>query len=321
MQRWLATLFLVAGFAAPLPVRAQDFPTHVVRLIVNSQAGGTTDATTRLLADELSRRWGQPVIVEDVVGAGGNLGAAQVMRAEPDGHTLLVSHPGPLTINGLLYKSMPYDPAKFVPVSILVTFPNALVVSRALGVASLRDLIAYGKANPGKLSYGSQGVGTTTHLAGALLAARAGIDMVHVPYRGSPAAILDLTSGRLDVMFDNLGTATPQHLAGATRILAVADDRRAAALPEIPTFAEAGMAGFRSVTWFGLMAPENTPRPLVDRISRDVAAVFADPQFLARLKPLNVDPVAANPAEAAKFIAAETALWGQVVRDSHISPE
>jgi len=304
-----------------LPAFAQDFPTRTVRLIVNSQAGGTTDQTTRLLADELSKRWNQSVIVENVVGAGGNTGAAQVVRSEPDGHTLLVSHPGPLTINGLLFKSMPYDPKALVPISILVTFPNALVVSRELKVESVAALIAYGKANPGKLTYGSQGVGTTTHLAGSLFGARTGIEMVHVPYRGSPAAIMDLTGGRLAMMFDNLGTATPQHQGGNTRILAVADTKRSPSLPEIPTLAEAGVKDFRSVTWFGLMAPEKTPSQVVARISRDIVALYKDPSFVAKLRSFNVDAVGAAPDEAAKFIAQETVLWSNVVRDAKISPE
>jgi tripartite-type tricarboxylate transporter receptor subunit TctC len=316
-------LSLAAIFVAGLvwPAIAQDFPARTVRLVVNSQAGGTADQTTRLLADELSKRWNQSVIVENVVGAGGNTGAAQVARSEPDGHTLLVSHPGPLTINGLLFKSMPYDPKALVPISILVTFPNALVVSRELKVESVVALIAYGKANPGKLTYGSQGVGTTTHLAGSLFGARTGIEMVHVPYRGSPAAIMDLTGGRLAMMFDNLGTATPQHQAGNTRILAVADDKRSPALPEIPTLAEAGIKDFRSVTWFGLMAPEKTSPQLIARISRDIVALYKDPAFVAKLRSFNVDAVGAAPEEAAKFIAQETVLWSNVVRDAKISPE
>jgi len=316
-------LSLAAIFVAGLvwPAIAQDFPARTVRLVVNSQAGGTADQTTRLLADELSKRWNQSVIVENVVGAGGNTGAAQVARSEPDGHTLLVSHPGPLTINGLLFKSMPYDPKALVPISILVTFPNALVVSRELKVESVAALIAYGKANPGKLTYGSQGVGTTTHLAGSLFGARTGIEMVHVPYRGSPAAIMDLTGGRLAMMFDNLGTATPQHQAGNTRILAVADDKRSPALPEIPTLAEAGIKDFRSVTWFGLMAPEKTSPQLIARISRDIVALYKDPAFVAKLRSFNVDAVGAAPEEAAKFIAQETVLWSNVVRDAKISPE
>jgi tripartite-type tricarboxylate transporter receptor subunit TctC len=320
MRRLIAAAALAASFSMPTLAFGQDFPSRLVRIIVNSQTGGTADQTSRLLADELSRRWSQPVVVEDVAGAGGNIGAAQALRAEPDGHTLLVSHPGPLTINGLLFKSMSYDPAKVAPVSILITFPNALVVSKSLGINTLAELIAYAKANPGKISYGSQGIGTTTHLAGSLLSETLGAGMVHVPYRGSPAAILDLTAGRLDMMFDNLGTATPQDKAGATRILAVADDKRSPILPDVPTMAEAGLPGFRSVTWFGLMAPERTPKPIIDKIQKDVAAIFADPSFLARLKALSVDPVAMTPEASAKFIAEETVLWSKVVRDAKISP-
>ena len=320
MRRFIAAAALAATLALPTLARGQEYPTRMVRLIVNSQAGGTADATTRLLADELSRRWSQSVIVEDVTGAGGNIGAAQALRAEPDGYTLLVSHPGPVTINGLLFKSMAYDPTKVAPVSILITFPNALVVSKSSGINSLEEFIAYAKSNPGKITYGSQGIGTTTHLAGSLLSERLGAGMVHVPYRGSPAAILDLTAGRLDMMFDNLGTATPQHKAGATRIIAVADDRRSPILPDVPTMAEAGLPGFRSVTWFGLMAPERTPRPIVDKIQKDIAAIFADPVFFARLRTLSVDPVAMTPADSAKFIAEETVLWSKVVRDAKISP-
>ena len=320
MRRFIAAAALAATLALPTLARGQEYPTRMVRLIVNSQAGGTADATTRLLADELSRRWSQSVIVEDVTGAGGNIGAAQALRAEPDGYTLLVSHPGPVTINGLLFKSMAYDPTKVAPVSILITFPNALVVSKSSGINSLEEFIAYAKSNPGKITYGSQGIGTTTHLAGSLLSERLGAGMVHVPYRGSPAAILDLTAGRLDMMFDNLGTATPQHKAGATRIIAVADDRRSPILPDVPTMAEAGLPGFRSVTWFGLMAPERTPRPIVDKIQKDIAAIFADPVFFARLRTLSVAPVAMTPADSAKFIAEETVLWSKVVRDAKISP-
>jgi len=320
MHRFFAAAALAASLVLPTIAAAQDYPNRLVRIIVNSQTGGTADATTRLLADALSRRWSQPVVVEDVVGAGGNIGAAQALRAEPDGYTLLVSHPGPITINNLLFKSLSYDPAKIAPVSVLITFPNALVVSKSLGVKSLAELIAYAKANPGKITYGSQGIGTTTHLAGSLMSERLGAGMVHVPYRGSPAAILDLTAGRLDMMFDNMGTAVPQHKGGATVMLAVADDKRSQIVPDVPTMAEAGLPGFRSVTWFGLMAPERTPKPIIDKIHRDVAAIFAEPAFLERLKALSVDPAAMSPEASAKFIAEETVLWSKVVRDAKINP-
>ncbi len=320
MRRFIAAAALAATFALPSVAFAQDYPNRLVRLIVNSQAGGTADATARLLADELSHRWSQPVVVEDVVGAGGNIGAAQVLRSEPDGYTLLVSHPGPITINNLLFKSLSYDPAKIAPVSVLITFPNVLVVSKALRINTLAELIAHAKANPGKITYGSQGIGTTTHLAGSLLSERLGAGMIHVPYRGSPAAILDLTAGRLDMMFDNMGTAVPQHKAGSTRIIAVADDKRSPILPDVPTMAEAGLPGFRSVTWFGLIAPERTPKPIVEKLQKDVAAVFANPAFLERLKALSVDPAAMTPEASAKFIAEETVLWSKVVRDAKINP-
>ncbi len=320
MRRFFMAAALAASFVLPNLALAQDYPNRAVRIIVNSQTGGTADATTRLLGDALSRRWGQPVVVEDVVGAGGNIGAAQALRAEPDGYTLLVSHPGPITINNLLFKSLSYDPAKVAPVSVLITFPNALVVSKSLGVKNLSELIAYAKANPGKITYGSQGIGTTTHLAGSLMSERLGAGMVHVPYRGSPAAILDLTAGRLDMMFDNMGTAVPQHKGGATLMLAVADDKRSQIVPEVPTMAEAGMPGFRSVTWFGMMAPERTPRPIIDKIHRDIAAIFAEPAFLERLKALSVDPAAMSPEASARFIAEETVLWSKVVRDANINP-
>jgi len=320
MRRFFVAAALAASFVLPNLALAQDYPNRAVRIIVNSQTGGTADATTRLLGDALSRRWGQPVVVEDVVGAGGNIGAAQALRAEPDGYTLLVSHPGPITINNLLFKSLPYDPAKIAPVSVLITFPNALVVSKSLGVKNLAELIAYAKANPGKITYGSQGIGTTTHLAGSLMSERLGAGMVHVPYRGSPAAILDLTAGRLDMMFDNMGTAVPQHKGGATLMLAVADDKRSQIVPEVPTMAEAGMPGFRSVTWFGMMAPERTPKPIIDKIHRDIAAIFAEPAFLERLKALSVDPAAMSPEASARFIAEETVLWSKVVRDAKINP-
>ncbi|MDB5569277.1 MAG: extracytoplasmic binding receptor [Hyphomicrobiales bacterium] len=321
----MKALHLLFALALALPggrAAAQDagaYPTESVRLIVNSQAGGTTDSTTRLLAEELRKKWDRAVVVENVVGAGGNVGAAQVAQAAPNGLTLLVSHPGPLTVNTLLFASMPYDPAKLTPITILLSLPNVLVARHSLGLGSVKDLIAYAKQNPGKLSYGSQGVGTTTHLTAALLAARAGIDIVHVPYRGSPQAIMDLTSGVLDMMFDNLGSALPQHQAGTARILGVADTARAPALPDMPTLDEAGLPGFRSVTWFGLMGPAGLPGPLVDKINRDVASIMRSAAFQEKLRPYSARGVGSSPKEAADFIAQENDVWGAVIRDAGLA--
>ncbi len=316
---------LVLAFAlavAASHAHAQDaatYPTESVRIVVNSQAGGTTDATTRLLAEELRKKWDRAVLVENIVGAGGNVGAAQVAQAAPNGLTLLVSHPGPLTVNALLFAAMPYDPTKLTPISILLSLPNVLVAKQSLGFASVKDLIAYAKDKPGKLSYGSQGVGTTTHLTAALLAARAGIDIVHVPYRGSPQAIMDLTSGVLDMMFDNLGSALPQHQAGTARIIGVADTARAPALPDMPTLDESGLPGFRSVTWFGLVGPAGLPRPIVDKINRDVVEIVRSAAFQEKLRPYSARGLGTSPEEAGAFMKQENDVWSSIIRDAGLA--
>lgn len=315
----LAITLTLAG-TAPSVAQA-PFPMKPIRFIVNSQPGGTVDVVGRMLGDELQRLWSQPVIIENIIGAAGNTGAGVFARAEPDGHTLMMSHPGPLTINPLLFKAMTFDPEKLVPITNPLSLANVLVVSNALGITKVRDLIAYGKKNPGKLTYGSQGVGTTPHLTSSLFATRTGIEMLHVPYRGSPAANMDIAGGRLDTMFDNVGGAVALHEAGQTRIIAVADNRRLARLPDIPTMEEEGVPDFRSVSWFGLMAPEGTPSSLVTKINTDVVAVIRKPEFTAKLRALNLEPIANSPEEARKFIAGETALWGKVMKDAGVKPE
>ena len=320
-RRWVLASALLAIFCAPCAAQAPAFPTRLVKIIVNSQAGGTVDIVGRLLAEELQKSWSQNVIVENVIGAAGNSGAGTFARAEPDGHTLLLSHPGPLTVNPLMFKSMSYDPAKLVAITNPLSLANVLAVSTQLGVSNVQELIAYGRKNQGRLTYGSQGIGTTPHLTGSLFGTRLGIDMVHVPYRGSPAAILDLTAGRLDMMFDNVGTAAPPAEAGQTKIIAVADRKRLPRLPNVPTMEEAGVPNFRSITWFGLMAPEGTPASLVAKINADVVAIVKRPDFSARLRALHLEPIANSPDEARRFIADETGLWSQVIRDAGIKPE
>jgi tripartite-type tricarboxylate transporter receptor subunit TctC len=317
----LAGALLISFAGAAVAQSPTKFPTRQVRIVVNSQAGGTVDVVGRMLGEELQRLWSQTVIVEDVIGAAGNTGASVVARAEPDGHTLLLSHPGPLTVNPLMFKSMNYDPAKLVAITNPLSLANVLAVSNALNVGSVRELTEYGRKNPGKLTYGSQGIGTTPHLTASLFGARLGLDLVHVPYRGSPAAILDLAAGRLDMMFDNVGTAAPQHESGQTKIIAVADDKRLPRLPDVPTMAEAGVPNFRSVTWFGLMAPEGTPSAIVEKINADAVAVLRRPEFAARLRALHLEPIANSPEEAKRFIASETLIWSAVIRDAKIAPE
>jgi tripartite-type tricarboxylate transporter receptor subunit TctC len=301
------------------PGFTQDaYPTRLVKLIVPAAGGSTTDAIARILADQMTKRWGQTVIVENVAGGAMNVGAERVARAEPDGYTLLVSPPSPLAINQLLFSKLAYDPAQFVPITLLAKIPNVLVVRHDLPAKTLAELIAYGKANPGKLTYASQGVGSTAHLAASQLALTAGIDMVHVPYRGAMPALNDVLAGNVDFFFDTPTTSVPLYKAGKVRILAVADTARRPSLPDVPTMAEAGLPGFRSITWFGLAAPPKTPLALAEKISRDVAGVLRSPEVGARLEQSGLEAGGSDPAATKAFFAEETALWGKVIKETNI---
>jgi tripartite-type tricarboxylate transporter receptor subunit TctC len=315
------TVVLIAAFLGAVVERgqAQDtFPSRLVTLVVPSPAGSTTDALARIVADRLGRRWGKSVIVENNA-RGLNAGGEQVARAKADGYTLLVSPPLPLTIARLLYRDIGYDPARFAPVALLAKIPNVLSVRSNLPVQSIKELVAYGKANPEKLTYASQGIGSTAHLSGAQLEVRAGIKMVHVPYRGSAPALNDIMAGNVDMFFDTLATSVPLYKAGKLRILAVAGTERSEVLPEVPTIAESGFPGFRSVTWFAMAAPPNTPSASTEKINRDVMAVLQQPQFEAKLHELQLEPMIGTPADAAALFAEETRLWGDVIREAHVS--
>src|SRR5436190_18250202 len=256
-------LSLAMAVSAPLAKAQESFPASRVTIVVPSPAGSTTDALARLVAEQLSQSWGKPVIVENN-SRGLNAGGEQVSRAQPDGHTLLVSPPLPLTVAHLLFKEIGYQPDRFVPVSLLAKIANVLAVRKDLPARTVQELVAYGKANPGKLTYALQGGGSTAHLSGAQLEIRAGIEMVHVPYRGSAPALNDVMAGHIDMFFDTLTTSVPLHQADKLRIMAVAGTERAGALPDVPTIAESGLPGFRSITWFAMAAPPNTPVALTD---------------------------------------------------------
>src|ERR1700693_648168 len=258
-------------------VRAQDsFPSHIVRLGVPPAGGSTTDTLARLLADKLGHAWPQSVIVENISGGAMNVGAEHVARSAPDGYTLMVSPPSPVSINHLLYRELGYDPRQFVAVALLAKVPNALVVRKDLPAGSIKELIAYAKANPGKLTYGSAGAGATAHLSASQLEVLAGIKMVHVPYRGAVPALNDVIAGHIDMFFDTLTTSVPFWRGGKVNILGVADSERSATVPDIPTIAESGLPGFRSITWFALVAPPGTPAATVAKINTDVTAAFRD---------------------------------------------
>ena len=318
--------FLLALVLATAPVamsapcaQAQDsFPASRVTIVVPSPAGSTTDALARLVAEQLSQSWGKPVIVENN-SRGLNAGGEQVARAQPDGYTLLVSPPLPLTVAHLLFKEIGYQPDKFVPVSLLAKIANVLAVRKDLPAHTVQELVAYGKANPGKLTYASQGGGSTAHLSGAQLEIRAGIKMVHVPYRGAAPALNDLIAGHIDMFFDTLTTSVPLHQADKIRIMAVAGDERTPTLPDIPTIAESGLPGFRSITWFAMVGPPAMPASLAARINRDVVDILRRPAVSAKLRDLRLDPMIGTPADAARFFAEETELWSKVIREANVT--
>ena len=272
------------------------------------------------LAFKLSRKWGKAVVVENIAGGGMNIGAAQVARSAPDGHTLLVAPPAPITLSHLLTKNLNYNPLDWVPVTMLAKIANVLAVRNSLPAGSLKELIAYAKANPGKLTFATQGPGSTAHLSAAQLEVLTGIKMVPVPYRGAQLALNYIIAGNVDLFFDTLATSVPLMRGGKLRILAVAGLERAKAVPELPTFPEAGVPGFRSVTWFGLVAPPATSAALAQRINRDAVEFLRSREAGERLQALSLEVGATSPAETAKFFAEETALWTKVIKQAGITP-
>jgi tripartite-type tricarboxylate transporter receptor subunit TctC len=319
----IATVALAAAtvFGAT-PSRAQDvFPSRTVKLVVPAAGGSTTDTLARIVADQLSRTWGKPVVVENISGGGMVVGATQVFRSPPDGYTLMVSPPSPITLNHLLYRDLSYDPLRFVPVALLAKVANALVVKNDLPAANVRELIAYARANPGKLTYGSQGAGSTAHLSASQLEVQGDIRMVHVPYRGAVPALNDVIAGHIDMFFDTLTTSVPMYRGGKVKILAVGGAERSPAVAEVPTLAESGLPDFRSVTWFAIVAPPATPAALANRINADVVASLRRPEVAESLAGLTLEPMIGSPADATKFFAEETRLWGKVIAAAHIKVE
>ena len=318
----IGLLVAAAGAAWSLPGRAQeDYPVRTVKIVVPAAPGSTTDTLARIVAEELARKWAKPAIVENIPGGAMNIGASNVARSAPDGYTLMIAPPSPLSFNHLIYRDPGYDPAGFVPISLLAKIPNVLVVRNGLAASTLNELISYGKANPGKLSYASQGVGSTAHLSAAQLEVRAGMKMLHVPYRGAQPALTDVVAGHVDMFFDTLATAVPLYRASKVKLLGVADLKRAGVVPDVPTLSEAGLPSFRSITWFGLVAPPATPAALVEKINRDVVAVLHGNDVVDMLHKISLEPGAMTPAETAKFFADEATLWTSVIKEAGIEPQ
>ena len=312
--RALAAALIVV--AAPLSSGQAAYPTKPVRLVVPFPAGGTTDLLARAAAQKLSEAWGQQVIVDNRPGAAGNIGAELVAKSAPDGYTLLMGTVGTHAINASLYAKMPYDHVKdFTPVILVAGVPNVLVVNPQVPVNSVPELIAYAKANPGKLNFASSGSGTSIHLSGELFKTMTGVQMTHVPYKGSAPALTDLIGGQVQVMFDNLPSSLAFIKAGKLRAIAVTSTTRAAALPDVPTVADT-VPGFEASSWFGILAPAGTPRDIVMKINGETAKWLASPDAKEKLAAQGANVASGTPEDFAKHIQAETAKWAKVVKES-----
>jgi tripartite-type tricarboxylate transporter receptor subunit TctC len=314
----LTTLALIAtGFN----VQAQNWPAKPISLVVPFPSGGTTDVLARAVGQELSVALGQPVVVESKPGAGSTLGADYVAKAKPDGHTLLmgaVHH----TIASSVYKKLPYDFQKdLAPISIVAMVPNVLVINTAIPAKNASELLALAKAQPGKYSFGSNGNGTAQHLIGAQFESMGGVELLHVPYKGSGPLTTDLLGGQIQMSFDTITPVLPHIKAGKLRALAVTTGKRSAALPDVPTLDEAGLKGFDLGTWFGLLAPAGTPTPIVERLSQEVARIVARPDFRKKLEDIGANPVGNTSAQMARQIKEDTERYAKLVKDAKVTLE
>ncbi len=323
LARKMATILL---FAAVTPATAADnapaFPVKPIRLILGYPPGGSSDAVARVLAQALSARMGQNILIDNRPGAGGNIAAEIVARAAPDGYTWLLGNNGILATNQALYQRLPFDSLKdFATVALVAAQPSVLIVHPSLPVKSVRELIALAKARPGQLNYASSGTGTAGHLAGELLKGLAKIDFVHIPYRGGGPALIDLLSGQMQFMFATAGSVMPQVHNGRLRALAVTSEKRSPTLPELPTVAEAGVPTFEAMTWHGIVAPAATPPAIVEKSNTEINAALASPEVRERLAAQGAEPQHGTPAEFAAYLRREIPKWTKVVRDSGAKPE
>ena len=312
-------LVALAILTAPLDAAfAQEWPAHPLRIIVPFPAGGTADAMPRVVADWLSRKWGQSVIIENKTGAAGNIGAEAAYRAEPDGYTLLSSPPPPLVVNQNLYPKLAFDPTQFIPISVMGIVPNALIVNPSkIAAKTVPEFIAYAKANPGKITVATQGNGSTSHLTSELFQLMAKVKFVQVPYRGTAPALQGLIAGDVDVMFDNLGVSLGMVKGGQLRLIAVGTEQRMSTLPDVPTIAET-LPGFASAAWFGVAAPPRTPAAIVQKVNADIAEAVRDADVRKRLVDLSAEPVGGTLAETAAFWSAEVERWNNVIKAANV---
>jgi tripartite-type tricarboxylate transporter receptor subunit TctC len=309
----LALSLLTFALAFTAPVQAQDFPAKPIKLIVPYAAGGGTDIVARIVAQKLQDKWGPAVVVENRAGAGGNVGAEAVFTAAPDGYTLLFTAQGPLVVNQYLFDKIPYEPEKFTPVSLVMVAYSALMANPKVPAQNVQELIAYAKANPNKLNYASQGIGTAAHLIAELFKSMAGVQINHIPYRGSGPALNDLVAGHVDLMFGELAPSYQYIQSGQLRALAVSSDKRIANLPDVPAVAEV-VPGFTVTSWWGIVAPPGMPPELTRKISDAVGEVMKQPEVSGKLTAMSMVSTGSTSAEFSKFINEEAKRWGDVIR-------
>jgi tripartite-type tricarboxylate transporter receptor subunit TctC len=322
-RRMMAGICAATAFAPALigRARAQGWPNRHVRLIVPFPAGGGTDIIARILANRLSEVWGQQMVIENKGGAGSNIGAEAVARADPDGYTLLIGSL-PIAVNRFLYSSLSYDSVTdFAPVTLICTYPNLMVVPNSSPAKSVMEFVAYAKANPGKITFASSGTGTSTHLSGELFKRMTGIEMTHVPYRGVAPALNDVIPGRVDVMFNTMAGVLQHARSGQVRGLAVTSAKRFPTAMEFPTVAESGVPGFDVAAWYAFFAPARTPPEIVNKLHADTVAILREPAVIGALEKAGVAIVGSTPAELARSLKAEIDLWGPVIKAAGIKPE
>jgi tripartite-type tricarboxylate transporter receptor subunit TctC len=325
MSRLLPLIMAAGSLLAASPVLAQtaaaDYPNKPVKIIVTVPAGGGVDTVTRIFAERLQQKFGQPFVIENRGGAGGNVAAEAVYASAPDGYTLMASQPAPLTTNGALYQKLNFDPAAFEPVAVLSKFPNVLLVRQDFPAATAQEFIAYVKANPGRLNYASQGVGTTSHLTAELFISLTGTKATHVPYRGTAPALNDIIAGHVDFIFMELSSAVKLHEGKKARILAAATDKRLDILKDIPTMIEAGVPDFISDTWNAISAPPKTPAPIIGRLNQAINEIINAPDTRKRFAELNLLVAGGSPADMRKLVEDDTRRWGAVIKKAGIQPE
>ncbi len=315
-----ATIALAMTFLTPSirQVHAQNYPARTVKIVVPFPAGGTADVMPRVFANWLSRKWGQPVVVEDRAGAGGNIGAEVVAKSDPDGYTLLASPPPPLVINQNLYPHLDFNPSKFVPIIVMARVPNALVVNPdKVKANTVPDFIAYLQANAGKVTDATQGNGTTSQLTAAMFQMMAHAKLQNVPYRGSAPALIDLVAGSVVCMLDNIGVSLQLVKAGKLKLIAIASAKRMASLPDVPAIAET-LPGFEAVAWYAFVAPAGTPAAVVDKVNAGVNEALRDPEIQKRLADLSAEPVGGSPQDTAAYFREETERWKNVITSAHV---